>query len=211
MSSSVALSVVVEQGKRRVFASALDWPGWSRAARDEDGALEALLDYADRFRPVAERAGLRLPKRLEAEVVERLTGDATTDFGAPSIAAKAESRPLTAKAAGRQAALLQAAWATLDDVVAQASPTLRKGPRGGGRDRDAVVQHVLNGERGYAGKIGVRARDEPDLRAALLRVLGARSDGSELRPGGWTSSYATRRIIWHVLYHAWEIEDKSEA
>ena len=88
--------------------------------------------------------------------------------------------------------------------------TLRKGPRGGGRDRAAVVEHVVNAERAYAGKIGLRARDEPDLRAAIVRVLRRPSDGSELRPGGWTSRYAARRIIWHVLDHIWEIEDRSD-
>ena len=208
---AVALPVVIERGRRNVFASALEWPGWSRVGRDEESAIEALLAYADRFRPVAERAGLRLPQRLQPEVVERLDGNATTDFGAPSIPAAGESRPLTTKAAAAQAALLQSAWDTLEEVAARSSPTLRKGPRGGGRDRDAVVEHVVNAERAYAGKIGLRARDEPDLRAAIVRVLGAATDGSELRPGGWTSRYAARRIIWHVLDHAWEIEDKSEA
>jgi hypothetical protein len=206
----MAVTVVVETGKRRVFASALDWPGWSRGARDEEGALDDLLTYADRFRPVAERAGLTLPKRVELEVAERVPGDAGTDFGMPAVAAAADGRPLTAKAAARQAALLEAAWATLADVVAGAPATLRKGPRGGGRDRDAIVEHVVNAERAYAGKIGLRARDEPDLRAAILRVLGRPSDGSALRPGGWTSRYAARRVIWHVLDHVWEIEDKSD-
>jgi hypothetical protein len=210
MSSAMPLPVVVETGKRRVFASALEWPGWSRGARDEEGALEALLAYADRFRPVAERAGLSLPKRVDLEVAERVAGDSGTDFGMPAVAAAADSRQLTAKAAARQADLLDAAWATLADVVAAAPATLRKGPRGGGRDRDAVVQHVVNAERAYAGKIGLRVRDEPDLRAALLRVLRSASDGSELRPGGWTSRYAARRIIWHVLDHVSEIEDKSD-
>jgi hypothetical protein len=206
----MAVTVVVETGKRRVFASALEWPGWSRGARDEDGALDALLSYADRFRPVAERAGLSLPKRLDLEVAERVPGDAGTDFGMPAVAAVADGRPLTAKGAARQAALLEAAWATLADVVAGAPATLRKGPRGGGRDRDAIVEHVVNAERAYAGKIGLRAKDEPDLRAAIVRVLGHASDGSELRPGGWTSRYAARRVIWHVLDHVWEIEDKSD-
>ncbi|HET6818813.1 MAG TPA: hypothetical protein VFH66_16405 [Mycobacteriales bacterium] len=207
----MAVATVIETGKRRVFASALDWPGWSRGARDEESALATLLDYADRFRPVVERAGLQLPKRLELEVVERVDGDAGTDFGMPAVAAAAESHALTAKAAARQAALLEAAWATLAEVVAAAPATLRKGPRGGGRDRDAVVEHVVNAERAYAGKIGLRAAAEGDLRAAILRVLSAPSDGSELRPGGWTSRYAARRIIWHVLDHAWEIEDRSQS
>jgi len=205
----VATPVVIETGSRRVFASALDWPGWSRTSRDEDAALESLLEYAVRFRPVVERAGLRLPERVSFEVVERVKGNATTDFGAPAIPARAESERLTKAKADRQVALLEAAWATLDDVAAGAPASLRKGPRGGGRDRDKVVEHVLGAERAYASKIGLRARDEKDLRAAIVRVLGASNDGGELKPGGWTSRYAARRIAWHVLDHAWEIEDKS--
>ena len=205
----MAISVVVEAGSRRVFASALDWPGWSRAGRAEGAALEALLDYADRFRPLAGRAGLRLPARLDLEVVERVKGNATTDFGAPAIAAAAESRRLTTTAAAKQVALIEASWATLADVAAKAPASLRKGPRGGGRDRDKVVDHVVAAERAYASKIGLRPAQETDLRAAIARVLGAASDGGELKPGGWTSRYAARRIAWHVLDHVWEIEDKS--
>ena len=200
---------MIETGTRRVFASALDWPGWSRTARDEEGAIEALQEYAVRFRAVVERAGLSLPKRLTFEVAERVKGNATTDFGAPAIPAAAEAERLTKAQAGRQVALLEAAWATLDDVAAGAPASLRKGPRGGGRDRDKVVEHVVSAERAYASKIGLRARDEDDVRAAIVRVLGAASDGGELKPGGWTSRYAARRIAWHALDHAWEIEDKS--
>src|SRR4051812_6220747 len=117
MSPSVALAVVIETGKRRVFASALDWPGGSRSGRDEETALAALLDYGDRFRPVAERAGLSVPQRLVPEVTERVPGNATTEFGAPAIAAAAEAAPLTAKQAARQAGLLEASWATLAEVA----------------------------------------------------------------------------------------------
>jgi hypothetical protein len=69
---------------------------------------------------------------------------------------------------------------------------------------------VVEAEKAYAGKIGLRPSQQLDLREAIVGVLGAASDGRELRPGGWTSRYAARRIAWHVLDHAWEIEDKSE-
>jgi len=42
------IRVVVEGGAKRVFASAVDWPGWARSGRDEAAALEALLAYAPR-------------------------------------------------------------------------------------------------------------------------------------------------------------------
>ena len=46
--------------------------------------------------------------------------------------------------------------------------------------------------------------------AAITAVLGLASDGAAPLPGGWPVRYAARRIAWHVLDHAWEIEDKSE-
>jgi hypothetical protein len=207
---AVGIDVVIETGKKKVFASTLDWPGWSRGAKDEEAALEALLAYADRFRPVADRAGLSLPKRLTLTVTERVAGNGGTDYGVPMVAADAEGGRVTAAQARRRAALVQASWDTLADVAGSAPPRLRKGPRGGGRDRDAIVTHVVEAERAYAAKMGLSAKDETDLRAAIQRVLSSASDGLELKPRGWTARYAARRIAWHVLDHAWEIEDKSD-
>ena len=54
-------------------------------------------------------------------------------------------------------ALVAASWTVLDRVVEKALRSrLRKGPRGGGRDRDAIVEHVLGAETMYARKIGLR-------------------------------------------------------
>ena len=44
----------------------------------------------------------------------------------------------------------------------------------------------------------------------MLEVLGRPSDGSPLADRRWTARYAARRIAWHALDHAWEIEDRSE-
>jgi hypothetical protein len=101
--------------------------------------------------------------------------------------------------------------------VAGAPATLRKGPRGGGRDRDAVVDHVVGAEAAYARKIGI-ARKPPAgadreavtaLRQDVLEAVRARRFGSPPRSKGWPGRYAVRRMAWHVLDHAWEIEDKS--
>jgi hypothetical protein len=48
--------VYVEAGKKKVFAGALDWPGWTRGGRDEHEALAALGAYAPRYAVVTERA-----------------------------------------------------------------------------------------------------------------------------------------------------------
>jgi hypothetical protein len=245
----VTVPVYVELGAKRVFAGALAWPGWIRAGRTESHALDALAAAAERYAVVAELAGLALPT-AEFEVVERVEGNATTDFGAPSAILQGDRTPLTAKEAQRLADLVGASWTYLDDIVAAAPAALRKGPRGGGRDRDKIVDHVVGAEEAYAGKLGIRRRDLPPdeagpgsaVRAALLNVLGVPSTGEPLKERGpeaplkapgkrwpaplkapgkrwpaplkapgkrWPARYAARRIAWHALDHAWEIEDRS--
>jgi len=198
--------VYIEQGAKRVFACAYDWPGWCRSAKDEAGALEVLADYADRYRVVAEAAGLRFPKSAATfDVVDRVRGDGATDFGVPHKVAPRDSDPLTPAQAKKLATVVEAAWSVFDDVVAGAPTKLRKGPRGGGRDRDAIVAHVDEAQRAYSRKLGIRAIKEPaEIRAAIIDVVRACPADT-----GWPVRYAVRRIAWHVIDHAWEIEDKS--
>ena len=209
-----------EVGSKKVFACALEWPGWCRSAKTEDDALEVLADYAARYAPVAAAAGVRFPKSAadSFEVVERLAGTTTTDFGAPGEPASADRAPLTKAQAARLAVLVDASWAFLDRVVAGAPPALRKGPRGGGRDRDKIVDHVIGAEVSYIRKLGLRFRQPAiddaggvaEVRDAILEVLrAARAPAPDLEKG-WPYRYVARRIAWHVLDHAWEIEDRSE-
>jgi hypothetical protein len=212
------VDVVLEVGAKRVFATAVDWPGWSRSGRTEETAVEALLSYADRYAPVVASAGLRLPAAPAVSVVERVKGDATTDFGAPAVPCRADFRPVGATDARRIASLVTAAWDTLDDVAAASPAELRKGPRGGGRDRDKMLAHVASAEAAYARKVGLRLREPaPGDRTAwlanrdeLLAVLSSASDGERLvEPKGWPLRYAAQRIAWHALDHAWEMQDRS--
>ncbi len=208
-----------EATDKKAFACALDWPGWARAAKTEDLAIEALAAYADRYAPVASAAGIRWPVRLDFEVVERLKGSGSTEFGVLDKPPGADFDKITALSAGRQAALLQASWELLDDIAAHAPAALRKGPRGGGRDRDKVVEHVIASEAGYAHRIGIRKDPKTsDLspaavhsrRVQIIALLSAASDGAPLIEKGWPTRYAVRRFAWHVLDHAWEIADKSQ-
>jgi hypothetical protein len=213
-------AVALELGERRVFACALDWPGWCRPGRTEELALETLTAYAPRYAVVAELAGVAFPAAAGAaiQVVERLPGSATTDFGAPGAVAAGDAEPLSKPRRDRLAALVAAAWARFDEVVACAPAELRKGPRGGGRDRDKIVDHVLGAEVAFARKVGIKqsqpaAGDRPAvaaLREAILAVLRAPSDGTPPVPKGWPPRYAARRIAWHALDHAWETEDRSD-
>lgn len=194
--------VYVEVGGKRAFASAADWPGWCRAGKDEASALENLAAYAPRYAPVAKLARVEFPKdATDFVMIERLKGNATTDFGAPGIPAKEESKPMTAQEIERMLALLTACWKYLDQVVAKAPQELRKGPRGGGRDRDKMFNHVLDAELEYGKAIGVRLK-QPDRKAFLVGLRNPNRDAK------WPVRFAARRTAWHALDHAWEIEDR---
>jgi hypothetical protein len=111
--------------------------------------------------------------------------------------------------------LLSAGWELFDQVVAGAPESLRKGPRGGGRDRDAIVDHVAAAEQTFAQKVGFklpvpRPGDRLVIeanRAAILEWCRSGRPHPAARPG-WPPRYASRRLLWHVLDHAWEIEDR---
>lgn len=208
--------VYLEVGRRRVFACSLAWPGWCRSGADEEAALATLAAYGSRYAPVAARAGLAFSPTPRLEVVDRVPGSATTDFGAPGAVPGADRSAPSAATARRTAALVRAAWDVFDQVGAGAPAVLRKGPRGGGRDRDAMIEHVVEAERTYARKIGVRhppAHGDPakvaDLRAEVAEVLAGAHRAPAPPEAGWPLPYAARRIAWHALDHAWEMEDRS--
>jgi hypothetical protein len=212
--------VILEVGTRKVFAAAVDWPGWCRAGRSEELALAALEAYTARYAEVAERAGVRFPASAGAafDVVERGGGDASTEFGVPGRVFGCDAGRLTPAPARRQGALVQAAWEIFDRVAAGAPAELRKGPRGGGRDRDKMIDHVLSADAGYARKLGIKHRPPAlgdtaaikALREEILAVLSRAGDGAPLVARGWPPRYAARRIAWHALDHAWEMQDRTD-
>jgi hypothetical protein len=186
--------VLIERGPRWCWASALDHPGWCRRGKGEEAALEELLAYADRYARVV--PGTKAGKVV---VIDRVTGPDMNEW-APSVPGPGED----ARPSAKMLSALQQCWAAFDRAVAASSETLRKGPRGGGRDRDQIVEHVREAERSYARKIDVRVPPRTpwdEQRAAILAGLAEPT-------GKWLPGYAVRRIAWHVLDHAWEIEDK---
>jgi hypothetical protein len=207
----------VEATPKKAFATAVDWPGWSRSGKTEELAVAVLADYAPRYAIVAREAEVPF-ETGDYEVVERSGGGGGTDFGVPSSITELDRRPIDAAEAERQARLVEAAWAVFARVAAGAPAELRKGPRGGGRDRDKMVGHVAESDTYYAREIGITGK-RPDptdgpaieaLRSEMLEILRHPSDGSALAGRTWTSRYAARRIAWHALDHAWEMEDRSD-
>jgi hypothetical protein len=213
--------VAIEQGTKRSFASSLDWPGWSRSGRTPEDAIESLVAYAPRYTRIAERAGeaFRPPSSThDIEIVERLPGGGGTDFGVPGMAAAAEEAPVDDAELRRLTALMHAAWEELDAVADGArSVELRKGPRGGGRDLHKILGHVRDAEAAYVGQLGAKPPKSDDMapiRQAFLDTLEARVTGRSIEnprrtKDPWAPRYAVRRAMWHVLDHAWEIEDRS--
>jgi hypothetical protein len=220
------MDVYLEVGKKRVFVGALAWPGWCRSGKEEAKALETLLAYAPRYGQAIASAGLGFapPETVEAfKVVELLQGNAGTDFGAPSIAPAEDDRPVSAAELGELQALLAAAWETFDRAAAQAEgKVLTTGPRGGGRDREKITEHVLEAELAYLRRLGGSLKLDKETtvqerlrqeRAAVQVTLAAAARGeiAEMGPRGgkrWTPRYFVRRTAWHLLDHAWEIEDR---
>jgi len=211
------LAVAIESAPKKTFATALDWPGWSRSAKTDELALEALLAYAPRYARIAKAARVPFHLSFDADVVERSDGGSGTEFGVPSRTHAADTRPVSGSEAKRLAAIVQASWTYFDSVAAKAPAELRKGPRGGGRDRDKIVGHVNESDGYYARELGLAVRQPfaadraavEAMRAAMLAVLRRPSDGSPLAGRKWTQRYAARRIAWHALDHAWEIQDRS--
>lgn len=216
------IAVAIETGAKRVFATAVDWPGWSRSGRTEEAALDLLAATAVRYAAVAAAAVEEFRGDVgvaDLDVVERRPGDSGTDFGVPSRVTEHDRRPVPTADANRLRRLVAAAWSAFDTASAAAPPDLRKGPRGGGRDRDRIVDHVHGADHAYCGVMGIRvaapSRDDPGsietMRSAVLDLLGRPSDGTPIAGRKWPPRYAAGRIAWHALDHAWEIEDRSES
>lgn len=221
------INVYVEIGAKRTFAGALDWPGWCRQGRSEAEALQALCDYGPRYAGVLRAAQIEFQPPADTitfAVVERLTGNATTDFGAPDSTPTSDHDPFTDADLQRSQKLLQAYWQAFDNAVQAASgKTLRTGPRGGGRDLERIVSHVLGADVSYLTRLAWKHKpgNAEDLseelghtRQAILRALAAAVRGeipTQGPRGGaiWPPRFFVRRVAWHVLDHLWEIEDRA--
>ncbi len=220
------LPVYLESGVKRVFAAALDWPGWARAGRTPNEALAALVAAGPRYAAAVRKAAPRFvaPQGVDdLEVVHRLKGGSGTDFGVPGLSPTEDDRPIGSAERERLAGILVGSWAAFDAAVRAAQGIeLRKGPRGGGRDLAKIVDHVAEAEEAYVVQAGAKrsvvkgGKGDATARrhAAVLDVLDAKARGKPLpEPNAvwkpWSARYFVRRTAWHVLDHAWEIEDRA--
>jgi hypothetical protein len=225
---NATINVYLEVSQKRTMAGALDWPGWCRGGANEEAALEALLAYAARYAEVVKAAplGFAVPSAIaQLAVVQRIQGDSGTDYGVPAAAPAQDGQAVDDVELERLSTILKLCGQAFDDAVKRATgKTLRKGPRGGGREVEGIVRHVMEADGGYIKQAGAqfttKAGDDlhkqlGETRAALLDAL-ARSARGELPTRGprggirWPARYFARRVAWHELDHAWEIEDRME-
>ena len=214
---------VLESGPKakRFVAFALDWPGWSRGAKGADLALETLESYRERYRPIAQIAGMA--DEFEAagalEITEERVGTGSTDFWGISFSpSSTEHGPMSDAEFDRAVTLLRACWEFFDGVAARVSPEMRKGPRGGGRDRNRIIRHTIRTEsEDFAKQVGLRIPEEGALspeglrqhRESYVAAMRAYNDGKvEKRMRSWTLPFLIRHSAFHTLDHAWEMEDK---
>jgi hypothetical protein len=214
------IPVYLESGSNRTLAIVPQWPGWCRVSADEPSVLQALLDYAPRYAKALAVEGLtfHIPVAIsEFHVQERLTGVSSADFGVPDTEHQTDSLPVSPDEMKYFKTLLTACWKTFDNAVEMArNHELTKGPRGGGRDLDKIVEHVHDVDGGYLKKLGgpsITGIELWESRYQILDALSAANRGefpAEGPRGGkrWSARYFVRRLAWHELDHAWEIEDR---
>lgn len=223
-----ALRVMIETGPKgkKTVAVAPDWPGLARGAKTGEAAVERLLTYVPRYAPVAAMAGLApefaaLEGTTGADVVEEYEGTGSTDFWGISFGFSTfDHQPISPDDLERDLRLLQGAWAFFDEVRGRVSAEMRKGPRGGGRDRDRIVRHTVYAEFDMAWKVQVSVPDgweltEESLQAYreeyLAAIRSAYAEGRMLLGKSarkWPLRYLIRHTAFHTLDHAWEMEDK---
>jgi hypothetical protein len=213
---------VLERGPKgkRAVAFSLDWPGWSRGAKTPELALATLEAYRSRYRPITLLAdmGDDFDTSGPLEIVEDKVGSPSTDFwGISFTPSSSELGSMRDADLERGIVLLQAAWKYFDGVAARVSPELRKGPRGGGRERDHIIRHVIRVEsEDFARKVGVRIPENAALspeglqqhRATYVAAMRAYNAGEGSRMRSWTLPFLIRHSAYHTLDHAWEMEDR---
>jgi hypothetical protein len=215
------LRVILEIGPKgkQVVAVAPDWPGLERGAKTGEAAIARLQAYLPRYAPVAKQAGMgaEFAAITTVDVVEQYPGTGSTDFWGISFAfSNIDRQDLSSAELERDLSLLQACWAFFDAVRARVSAELQKGPRGGGRDRDRIVRHMLGTELSmFAAKVGVHSPEGAPLTAEGLSayrdayctaIRAFHAAGKPART--WPLRYLVRHTAYHALDHAWEMEDK---
>jgi hypothetical protein len=213
--------VYLETGEKKSFATAIDWIGLARKGKTPDDALAAIVEYAPRYLKTMDKvaAGLKAPASVAGlNLVARLLGNTTTDFGAPDAILPADRKAVSERELDAAIKSLEASWAAFNAAARRAKgKTLApSGPRGGGRSVDKMTGHVHEAQAGYLSAVGGKAQagaSWSEVQRDFIAALRQRNAGElpDFGPRGgerWPAMFAIRRSAWHALDHAWEIEDR---
>ena len=218
MANHIRVTLEIGPKGKKAVAVAADWSGLERGGKTEEAAIERLLSYGPRYAAVTKLAGMKAPFATTpiVDVVERYPGTGSTDFWGISFAfSDIDQQAMSGEALERELTLMRACWAFFDGVRSRVSAEMKRGPRGGGRDRDQIVRHIFANEQDWAKKLGVVTPDEAMLTDKGMKahrdaycnaIRGLHSQGKMART--WPLRYLIRHTAYHALDHAWEMEDR---
>ena len=218
MAKQTRVTLEIGPKGKKVVAVAPDWPGLERGAKTGEDAIERLRSYIPRYSQVAKLAKMDadFDAIKKVKVVEQYPGTGSTDFWGISFAfSSIDKQGMSDDELERELRLMQACWAFFDSVRERVSAELRKGPRGGGRDRDRIVGHIFANEQDWAKGLGVLTPDgamqtDEGVKAhrdAYCHAIRDYHSQGKLS-GKWPLRYLIRHTAFHTMDHAWEMEDK---
>ena len=218
-----AIPVYLELGDKKAFACSIDFPGWCRCGQDRGAGPRG----PGRLRPPLCRGGQagqgRVPgpgqgrgalrgrgagqgrrrHRLRHPPRDRRGRRPAAHLAPGGPPGRAHGGGLGDPGPGRQGLPGRAAQGP---ARGRPGPRQDAPPRAGGRGR---LRPCARHQAPAAGRWATARPSRPSATSWPRPCAGA-SDGSPLRPKGWPPRYAIRRITWHVLDHAWEMQDRAD-
>ena len=145
--------------------------------------METLEAYRERYRSIADRGTETRLRRWGAHWRWWRTGSdpaRSTSGGSPSQPLRPSTGRWARLISSGAITLLQAGLGVFRSTAPRAvSPEMRKGPRGGGRDRDRIIRHTIRVEsEDFAKQVGLVIPEE-----AALTPDGLRQASGDLRRG----------------------------
>lgn len=218
--------VYIENGRKTVFAGSIDWPGWVAQGDNEPAAMQELYDVAQRYARVMHAAQIDFStpiSRKDLQAIQTLEGGYATDLGGPRMVPHFDETPMTEKDLNAYQELLMAIWRSFDTAVLSSDGKLLSPPiKGGLIDVYAIIDHLIQSDQSDLERLGVthrlRFHNDPldelrDIREAMLRAISRAAFNDiphrELLGEIWSARTFIRKIAWHTLSHAWEIEDRT--
>ena len=210
-----------ETGAKKTFVWALDWPGWCRGGKDAALAIDALIEHGPRYALVAREAGLELPDVSPHDLVHGRRGARRERHRLRRPVRDHRRRPPAGLGGGggapgarssRRRGRCSSGWSrprrsSCARDRAAAAGTATRSSRTSTRPTTPTPGH---GDQGRGARSRPTRPRSTTMRQAMLDAIGVPSDGSPIAGRKWPPRYAARRIAWHALDHAWEIEDRTE-